>query len=295
MGQSHTASSTASMGPRSFERGDILVPDLITDSVPLLQWGRALSSAETLRTTHAWPGWLALQWGRALSSAETPSGPSNGTCLFLASMGPRSFERGDWRGPGGAHGARQRFNGAALFRARRHLFRCSFASGDTGLQWGRALSSAETCTRAHTTAMACACFNGAALFRARRRPRPRGGRSRPGTLQWGRALSSAETRNPCPGRLFWPSFNGAALFRARRRLVWIEKTRGCDASMGPRSFERGDRPRSGQLVDPGVVLQWGRALSSAETSSRQATASSNLFSFNGAALFRARRPRILRR
>ena len=61
-------------------------------------------------------------------------------------------------------------------------------------------------------------FNGAALFRARR----------------------LAHRSGCPCRGI--AFNGAALFRARRRVHGPEPLQKGDLpSMGPRSFERGDR------------------------------------------------------
>ena len=108
------------------------------------------------------------------------------------------------------------FNGAALFRARRLARAYNYCSICCVLQWGRALSSAETQPTG-----------------------PSGWEGR--TLQWGRALSSAETPRPmggrCPGG---PGFNGAALFRARRLPAPKDRQASLFASMGPRSFERGD-------------------------------------------------------
>ena len=62
-------------------------------------------------------------------------------------MGPRSFERGDLAGPIRPDRAGRAFNGAALFRARRRAGRTGFTGQNPFLQWGRALSSAETRTR----------------------------------------------------------------------------------------------------------------------------------------------------
>ncbi len=108
------------------------------------------------------------------------------------------------------------------------------------------------------------CFNGAALFRARRLgfAVPEIGNLK---LQRGRALSSAEAQTP------WP-------LRARRGR----------ASTGPRSFERGGSASTGS-AGPAGRLQRGRALSSAEALLAASTCSSPSC-FNGAALFRARRP-----
>ncbi len=60
----------ASMGPRSVERGNTGDKFRAIDYFPL-QWGRALSSAETGGLLLALFAAGALQWGRALSSAET--------------------------------------------------------------------------------------------------------------------------------------------------------------------------------------------------------------------------------
>ena len=132
-----------SMGPRSFERGDA-PPPIPAQGVLTLQWGRALSSAETV--------WRR----RTTDNGQQPS------------MGPRSFERGDLGFLFLTTCCHTTFNGAALFRARRPWFSFSNNLLSHNLQWGRALSSAET--RLPLSArMAC------------------------GSLQWGRALSSAET------------------------------------------------------------------------------------------------------
>ena len=132
-----------SMGPRSFERGDWPQTAPARSTSRSLQWGRALSSAET-RACACWPPTQArLQWGRALSSAETErparnppiARPFNGAALFRARR-PRTT----WP----ASRQPSAFNGAALFRARRHWWKATARSSAGCLQWGRALSSAET-------------------------------------------------------------------------------------------------------------------------------------------------------
>ena len=136
---------------------------------------------------------------------------------------------------------------------------------DIELQWGRALSSAETQHLARTWPT-CTPFNGAALFRARRPD-----------ATW----ATQDVLLP---------FNGAALFRARRPSR-IKNRTPCDRkpSMGPRSFERGDLALSGYVFLNQASLQWGRALSSAETNTTETHSSMGNSRFNGAALFRARR------
>ena len=155
------------MGPRSFERGDCLLQPSARSQSSALQWGRALSSAEThmmrtLRVSSSGLQWgralssaetrrtLAdcetihnLQWGRALSSAETFSQPRGFFRRTMPSMGPRSFERGD--------------RAEALTRAQRQapsMGPRSFERGDGSPR--------------HRQCRLRPPFNGAALFRARR-------------------------------------------------------------------------------------------------------------------------------
>ena len=60
-----------------------------------LQWGRDLSIAETVRAIYMEPGIERLQWGRDLSIAETPRRYCVHISVVSASMGPRSFDRGN--------------------------------------------------------------------------------------------------------------------------------------------------------------------------------------------------------
>jgi len=83
-----------------------------------LQWGRGLSTAEIYMRASCRRRSRRLQWGRGLSTAEmTPSSSLLGL-LEVASMGPRSLNRGN---------AAARI--AQIMRRR--------------LQWGRGLSTAE--------------------------------------------------------------------------------------------------------------------------------------------------------
>jgi hypothetical protein len=81
------------MGPRSFDRGNTGLPNLLFMIHPL-QWGRDLSIAEIEagRLNTRVKG--SLQWGRDLSIAEIKR---------LARVGQRGL----------------RFNGAAIFRSRK--------------------------------------------------------------------------------------------------------------------------------------------------------------------------------
>src|SRR5450756_1689762 len=84
----------ASIGPRSFNRGNLKPKLQNTVSYPL-QLGRDLSTAETgSLACHGGPvGWLQL--GRGLSTAETSLDCVDAGKSVLASIGPRSFNRGN--------------------------------------------------------------------------------------------------------------------------------------------------------------------------------------------------------
>ncbi len=204
---------------------------------------------------------FALQWGRALSHAEIQkSSPSrvrsscfNGAAHFRTRKFPatnavqRTVSKLQW--------------GRALSHAEINRMLKSFLP-PAQLQWGRALSHAEMCAGG-VTDRALQRFNGAAHFRTRK--------SR-------RSLSlSAECA----------CFNGAAHFRTRKLTIRAVSATIKLASMGPRTFARGNEWRDSSSLRPGAsfngaahfrtrkfqpplqsvapyVLQWGRALSHAE-------------------------------
>ena len=88
--------------------------------VPVLQWGRVLMNAETAFFNAAMDAARVLQWGRVLMNAETRIALGSEYQWPLASMGPRSHERGNLPGSPG--------RGSAV----------------KSLQWGRVLMNAET-------------------------------------------------------------------------------------------------------------------------------------------------------
>src|SRR6516225_7237592 len=81
-----------------------LIPDTWSPIRGWLQWGRARMSAEMWRwcVRGAFGGWL--QWGRARMSAEIRPTLRQARRSPIASMGPRSDERGNQR-PGYDFGA----------------------------------------------------------------------------------------------------------------------------------------------------------------------------------------------
>ncbi len=103
----------ASMGPRSDERGNVVRPSTHTHC-PALQWGRAPMSAEIINRPQGSTITFVLQWGRAPMSAEIPGVPALHSGHGVASMGPRSDERGNLIGCGRNRYKTLSFNGAAL-------------------------------------------------------------------------------------------------------------------------------------------------------------------------------------
>src|SRR5258707_1237660 len=109
----------------------------------------------------------SLQWGRGLSTAEMRRQKYLHGKRYFASMGPRSFDRGDKVARFFAAQNWPSFNGAAVFRPRRWL-------------------------ELVTVAYSLTSFNGAAVFRPRRSRTLNAHHFAVGALQWGRGLSTAE-------------------------------------------------------------------------------------------------------
>ncbi len=305
----------ASMGPHSFERGNIHGPVAGQPTGRLLQWGLTLSSEETrsnnaklfsnqrasmgphsfergnLRIKLLILKHVVLQWGLTLSSEET-----------LLSLADTSAER-------------LCFNGASLFRARKPSGRVRQCKIWYGLQWGLTLSSEETHLPNLVVAQEGQLQWGLTLS-SEETQRVDAAAIRGRRLQWGLTLSSEETRGGImtlqrsviasmgphsfergnytiriTQRRDTMSFNGASLFRARKRdgetVIHNEFE---DASMGPHSFERGNYDAIATSV-AAAMLQWGLTLSSEETASVVSRNVALVSSFNGASLFRARKRR----
>src|SRR5436190_900669 len=84
----------ASMGPRSAERGISVSPRVSLYVVKLLQWGLAQLSEELGMRYLTGDGVEKLQWGLAQLSEEFCSCARLTSTHLMASMGPRSAERG---------------------------------------------------------------------------------------------------------------------------------------------------------------------------------------------------------
>src|SRR5579884_2767892 len=233
-------------------------------------------------------GAAMLQWGRARASAEIVSEIVSKTERTIASMGPRSCERGNapgarwarWNGRSfnGAALVRARkfaqsrpgclpehgFNGAALVRARKWDGKGARVSFVAWLQWGRARASAEITSENFNDIYHSELQWGRARASAEIRPR-RGGASSEGRASMGpRSCERGNSLSPhsYPLKLI-ASMGPRSCERGNTSPVACAK-KASNASMGPRSCERGNDTRlraSRQALD---LLQWGRARASAE-------------------------------
>ena len=143
-------------------------PSTVISNTQGLQWGRGLSTAEMRRLVPAQPtASCALQWGRGLSTAEMRRRWDRQAASEEASMGPRSFNRGNWSAQEAADAARAASMGPRSFNRgnsggrREHDIQWLASMGPRSfnrgnfvlsaethlpgrrLQWGRGLSTAE--------------------------------------------------------------------------------------------------------------------------------------------------------
>ncbi len=280
--------AVASTGPRSFERGETW-PRAGRDPRRACFNGAALFRARrgSVRLLRVCSTQL-LQRGRALSSAERARGDAWMGNFGKASTGPRSFERGETLLRARLPERAPSFNGAALFRARRehHTPRPYRVPARFN---GAALFRARRGTTIAPWMARTTRFNGAALFRARRANLDILLLTKRPELQRGRALSSAESEFFVMGNheLVHAS-TGPRSFERGEQGGLTSACRAGAASTGPRSFERGET-LANQLPAGTAKLQRGRALSSAERAISIRRRCAPRSSFNGAALFRARR------
>ena len=183
----------------------------------------------------------------------------------MASMGPRSFNRGNAFPPLLGGGVLPGFNGAAVFQPRKRFPGAKVHKVNRRLQWGRGLSTAETSESP-------------------------GGNAGPPALQWGRGLSTAETTYvplfiTTSPRLQW----GRGLSTAETSPASLAWAFAGGASMGPRSFNRGNPLSFFPPLPCYMKLQWGRGLSTAETGPDSPSVCRARSCFNGAAVFQPRK------
>ena len=137
-------------------------------------------------------------------------------------MGPRFFNRGKYEMSHDAAFTLIGFNGAAVFQPRKVGDRSRSGPGHDS-------------------------FNGAAVFQPRKGILAAFEPPQFVRLQWGRGFSTAERCLPARLRCRTRRFNGAAVFQPRKASFPELFAALCEASMGPRFFNRGKPPVQLQL------------------------------------------------
>ncbi len=231
------------MGPRSFDRGNA------ADGRALHVVHGRFNGAAVIRPRKSAHGcehavtltWL--QWGRGHSTAEMSHAPAAACRAQRASMGPRSFDRGNAPRWHDCQDCGRASMGPRSFDRGNQRCRCRARGTSAQLQWGRGHSTAEiTCRRWRLG-------------------------SRLTVLQWGRGHSTAEMRSRRQLDAGADAgFNGAAVIRPRKYGQPAPRPYATAASMGPRSFDRGNDAAGRRRRSRDGALQWGRGHSTAEMS-----------------------------
>ena len=184
----------ASMGPQSFNCGNASMRT--TWPAPReLQWGRSLSTAETVAHRRRYNARAVLQWGRSLSTAETRVADTVSKAEIMSFNGAAVFQL---RKPRRRRVQRNRivsgFNGAAVFQLRKRpkCYCDDHGSRRTSARFNGAAVFQLRKTTGDRRTITTVVFNGAAVFRQRKR-------------RCFRNTIAGETR-----------FNGAAVFQLRK-------------------------------------------------------------------------------
>src|SRR5260221_35095 len=205
-----------------------------------------------------------LQWGRGLGTAESRpqagvAGPGPGP-----SMGPRSWDRGERHRHRHAVADQAAFNGAAVLGPRR-----------------------EEASEERTTPQRP--FNGAPVLGPRRGTSSHRAGASITSLQWGRGLGTAESQLAFTLPIASMAFNGAAVLGPRRAASGGQlRRRRIHPSMGPRSWDRGERSSPPRRSSSQIPSMGPRSWDRGEQPSLHSRQRQGL-TFNGAAVLGPRR------
>ncbi len=208
------------MGPRSHDHGYNINLLPTTTMMVYLQWGRGLTTTDTLHSgrqssggtcrfkraavsrprtpvppANCWPRLAVLQWGRGLTTTDTQGTDANQPAPYQASRGPQSYDRGyaaQWSPEFGWDMRLQWGRGLTTTDTR---CGASVSTTKNHLQWGRGLATTDTAARK-------LYWNNGMV------------------LQWGRGLTTTDTlhsgRQSSGGTC---RFKRAAVLRPRRLRV----------------------------------------------------------------------------
>ena len=174
----------------------------------------------------------------------------------LASMGPRSADRGNNRSPvvHVSSGRRASMGPRSADRGN-DVQELSVSIASDASMGPRSADRGNSLPRREGRRFTC--FNGAAISMIAEIALRREGR-RPLRASMGpRSADRGNTSGAQPACTRWSSFNGAAISRSRKCIHPHHGYRDQPASMGPRSADRGNETARLEILR-GIQLQWGR-------------------------------------
>jgi hypothetical protein len=255
------ADQQASMGPRSIERGNPVWKLWGVRSVQASMGPRSIERGNA-GVSPKIISQFVLQWGRAQSSAEITPIP-DGIVQIQGLQWGRAQSSAEMRGDLRLLIAGSRASMGPRSIERGNLEPSFMPRWDRRLQWGRAQSSAE--------------INKSGW----RDPQHKSASMGP------RSIERGNDANPAVDRVGVCRFNGAALNRARKYRL-IEQIECLLDGFNGAALNRARKYSSRSAADRRLLLQWGRAQSSAEIQGSLPLPSTRSC-FNGAALNRARK------
>ena len=190
----------------------------------------------------------------------------------MASMGPLSFDSGDPGEMRRAAAVNEASMGPLSFDsgdAREH-FECGI--GAVQLQWGRCLSTAETAGYEARNGTASRASMGPLSFDSGDHPKPPHPKPPHPASMGPLSFDSGDGELASPLIIAKAGFNGAAVFRQRRRALWKTLARRLSGFNGAAVFRQRRPVAPGAVQFRQILLQWGRCLSTAETTEDRADA-----------------------
>ena len=215
------------MGPRSFNRGN----------------GREYPVIEHLRP--GFNGAAVFQPRKSERAVGAARGVSN-----AASMGPRSFNRGNVEEECPMRERPIASMGPRSFNRGNEVFASLCGPRWRELQWGRGLSTAEMPARQLVRHRVVAASMGPRSFNRGNLPCPSPTWSSTTSFNGAAVFQPRKFGRRPVLRVFPQCFNGAAVFQPRKSAELLgTEHRKIGASMGPRSFNRGNQQHPGSAYD----------------------------------------------
>ena len=231
-----------------------------------------------------------LQWGRRLSTTETADAAPLAVGIISSFNGAVVFQRRKPVVPPIFNAIACGFNGAVVFQRRKQAIVESGAWRAPALQWGRRLSTTET-SRPMSFGCLYSRFNGAVVFQRRKRESRDQARARrvdasmgPSSFNDGNLADSIAIQRSLTSASMGPSsfndgnlpsqhsstlqssrFNGAVVFQRRKRRYAANNQHRHHGFNGAVVFQRRKHERFKSTREGDVPLQWGRRLSTTET------------------------------